>query len=137
MHLTTTFIVLSLAGFLNAGYLTYKHYQKKPLVCPINHDCNAVTNTKWGKMFGIRNEILGVFFYFGMLGSVIVSMILPEFEDKIKIFILIGLSIGLLFSALLTLIQKYIIKNFCFYCLISAGISLLLFINAIFLYNII
>lgn len=135
MPFNATLIVLAAAGLINAGFLTYKHYQKKPLVCPINHDCNAVVESKWGNMLGVRNEILGVLFYGGMLTLGIGNILLPTYLNQIKLFILIGGSAGLLFSIILTLIQKYAIKDFCFYCLISAGISLLLFLNSLVVYN--
>lgn len=135
MPFNATFIVLSVAGLVNASYLTYKHYQKKPLVCPINHDCNAVVESKWGNMFGIRNEILGVLFYGGMFIGGLLNVVRPEAIPKLHLLILIGSSLGLAFSILLTLIQKYAIKDFCFYCLISAGISLLLFLNSLVLFT--
>ena len=134
MPFTATFIVLSLGGLINASYLTYKHYQKKPLVCPINRDCNAVVESRWGNMFGIRNEILGVLFYFGMMLGIIVFITSPTLIPNIKLYILIGASAGLAFSIFLTLLQKFVIKDFCFYCLISALISLLLFLNSVALY---
>ena len=68
MSFNITLILLSFLGLVNAVYLTYKHYfTAKPLVCPINHDCNAVLNSRWSNILGIRNEILGVLFYGGML----------------------------------------------------------------------
>lgn len=134
MPFTATFIVLAFAGLINASYLTYKHYQKKPLVCPINHDCNAVVESKWGKMFGVRNEILGLLFYAAMLISGIVNALTPLAIPKLALYLLIGASVGLVFSIFLTLLQKFVIKDFCFYCLISAGVGLLLFLNSLALY---
>ena len=135
MPFNATFIVLSLAGLINASYLTYKHYQKKPLVCPINHDCNAVVESKWGNIFGVRNEVLGVLFYAGMLLCGILFITAPSSILKLNIYILVGAFGGLGFSIFLTLLQKFVIKDFCFYCLISAGISLLLFLNSLILFT--
>ncbi|NCN98638.1 hypothetical protein GW923_00410 [Candidatus Pacearchaeota archaeon] len=60
-------MVLSFIGIINSIYLVLKHYKKKPLVCPMNHDCRVVTESKWSKIFIIRNDFLGVIFYFAML----------------------------------------------------------------------
>ena len=131
MPFTATFIVLAFAGLINASYLTYKHFQRKPLVCPINHDCNAVVESKWGKMLGVRNEILGLLFYAGMLLGGVVNAAAPLAIPRLSLYLLIGASVGLAFSVFLTLLQKFVVRNYCFYCLISALISLLIFINSL------
>lgn len=136
MPFTATFIVLSFAGLINSGYLVWKHYfEKKPLVCPIEgHDCNIVVLSKWGRVFGVRNEILGAAYYAGMLASGIFTVVTGTPPPVIPLFVLIAASGGLLFSIFLTFLQKYVIKEYCFYCLMSAGIALLLFINSLVLY---
>ena len=132
MPFLTTFILLSATGLVNAGYLTYQHYfEKKPLVCPIGHDCNAVVESKWGNFLGVRNEVLGVLFYAGMLIGILISIAAPGLIPNINFLLFAGAGIGLLFSIILVLIQKFAIKDYCFYCLISAGISLLLFVNSL------
>jgi uncharacterized membrane protein len=135
MQFTVTFIVLAIAGILDAGYLIYKHYfEKKPLVCPIGYDCNAVVESKWGTIFGIRNEILGLLFYMGMFVGILATIFFPMWSGTMLLFLLIGSGIGLAFSIFLTILQIYVIKNICFYCVISAVITLLLFVNALALY---
>ncbi len=129
------YLVLALGGLINSAYLYWNHHKKKPLVCPLDHDCSIVTESKWSHLFGIRNEILGLLFFVGMisLGLTSFTTLLPL--STILLFILIGASVGLLFSILLVLIQSFIIKNYCFYCLISAVISTLLFIVSLLLFR--
>lgn len=129
----TTFIALTLGGLVNAGYLVRKHFQKKPLVCPFNHDCSVVTESKWGKIFFIRNEILGFLFYIFLLTNIIILIFNPEL-NILKTLILISTFLGLLFSIFLVLLQKYVIKDYCFYCIISAIITLLIFLNSVYLF---
>jgi len=135
MPFTATFITLSFVGLLNAGYLTYKHFQKKPLTCPIGHDCGAVVESKWGNIFGVRNEILGVLFYTSLLAGILILLFAPGFVPNLKLYLVIGAGLGLAFSVFLTGVQIFAIKNYCFYCLISAGLSLLLFLNSIALFS--
>lgn len=125
MPFLATFIVLAVAGIVDTGYLVYKHRQKKPLVCPINHDCNVVTESRWGNFLGIRNETLGLIFYISLLS-------LAWRGNYSLLFLITG--IGLLYSLFLVWLQVYVIKNYCFYCLISALISLLLFFNSVYLW---
>ena len=126
-YLINFIAVLSFLGITNSVFLYYKHKNKHPLVCPLNSDCNVVINSKWNNLFGIKNEILGILYYI----SILIGAILLYFNNKTTIYylLLILSSIALLFSGFLMYIQKYKIKEYCFYCIISAIISLLIFIN--------
>lgn len=126
-----TFIVLSLGGAINAGYLFYQHRKRKPLVCPMNHDCSVVTESKWSHVFGVRNEVLGFLFYCVLLAGIFMSVFMPELIRPMPFFLFLATSAGLLFSLFLIFLQKFVIKDYCFYCLISAIISLFLFLNSL------
>ena len=128
-----TLIVLAVLGIADSGYLTYKHFNKKEkLVCPIGGNCEEVIESKWGKIFGIKNEILGLFFYIGIL---ILGIYLIYNENLfVKMILFWGSLIGVLFSLFLIFVQSKILKKYCFYCLISAFITGLIFVNTIFLY---
>ncbi len=129
------YLVLALGGLINSSYLFWNHHKKKPLVCPLDHDCSVVTESRWSHLFGVRNELLGIIFFVGMLtlGLISLTTVLPS--STILLFILIGSSLGILFSLFLVLLQTFVIKNYCFYCLISAVISTLLFVMSILLFR--
>ena len=126
-NLISSLAVLSFLGMANSVFLYYKHKKKQPLVCPMNSDCNAVINSKWNNLFGIKNEILGILYYI----SILLGAIFLYLYNKTTIYylLLISSSIALLFSGFLMYIQKYKIKEYCFYCIISAIISFLILIN--------
>lgn len=126
-----SFMVLSIMGFANAAYLIYKHYRerKKPLVCPLNHDCSVVTESKWSHLFGVRNEVLGMLFFVGMFVLALGLVFFPAYAALLRTVILVSAGLGVLFSGALVYLQAKIIKNYCFYCLISAGITVLVFLN--------
>jgi|TARA_B100001971_G_scaffold210873_1_gene237264 uncharacterized membrane protein len=126
MHFVIFFVILSFVGLVDSAYLIFKHHKREPLVCPITHNCNVVTESKWSKVFIIRNDILGAIFYLAMLIGIILFLSYP----MIKIYLSLFSGIGLLFSIFLIFIQIYQIKDFCFYCIISAIISFLIFINS-------
>ncbi len=125
-------IVLALTGIVDSGYLYFHHLKKKPLFCPINgRGCNAVIESEYNKMFGIKNEILGILYY---LFVIIASFLLFYQQSKFVLYLLVIISaLALCASAYLAYIQKYIIRQYCFYCLISALINLLLFAGALLL----
>ena len=129
-----TFMVLSLAGIIDAGYLVYQHRQKKPLVCPLDHQCDVVTESKWSTLFYVRNDTLGLLFYISLLLGIVASILVPAWIPTLYLLLLLATGAGLLFSLFLIYLQMYVIKDYCFYCLISAGISTFLFVNSIGLY---
>ena len=130
MQFFVTFIVLSLIGLTDASYLAYKHRRRQRLVCPIGSDCEAVVESRFSKTLGIRNELLGIAFYLGMLTLAAAVIAFPEHAPLARAGMRIGATLGLGFSAFLTFVQVRIIRQYCFYCLISAGVSALLFVNA-------
>ena len=128
-HLIASLIVLALIGLIDSGYLYWHHLRKKPLACPINEkDCNAVVESKYGSFFGIKNEFLGIIFYLFIL--VCAGLIYKE-KYSIGFYLLAASFIGLCFSLYFVYIQKFVLKKYCFYCLISAFISLLIFITVL------
>lgn len=133
MQFVASFIALVIGGIIDTSYLLYQHYKKKPLICPMDHDCSVVTEGKWSRIFFVRNEILGLSFYLLLLTFIILSVILPNFSSKIYLFLFIFSIIGVVFSIFLVYLQIYKIRDYCFYCLISAFLTLLIFINSILL----
>ncbi|MBI4150049.1 hypothetical protein HY488_01455 [Candidatus Woesearchaeota archaeon] len=131
----TTFFVLVLLGAINAGYLVYKHHaeKKKPLVCPLNHDCSVVTESRWSHMFGVRNETLGLLFFCGLLFAMLSTFFVPAWQAMMYLLLRIGTAGGALFSALLIGIQAFKIRDYCFYCILSAIISVLVCVNVFYL----
>ncbi len=129
-----SFLALSVGGIITSGYLVWKHYrkQRQPLVCPLNHDCSIVTESRWSHIFYVRNEVLGLLFYVGMVIIGLGLAFLGEHGELLRLAIRISTASGVLFSLLLVFIQVKVIKDYCFYCLISAAITLLLWVNGLF-----
>ena len=105
------------------------------MVCPMDHDCSTVTESKWSTVLGVRNEFLGFLFYLGMVCSGLAAILVPSAQGLFLLLLFMGTGIGVLYSALLVGVQLVVIKDYCFYCMISASITLLLFINSIVLLN--
>ncbi len=128
MALIPILLALAVLGMADSGYLVWKHQIKKQaLVCPLNSDCNAVTDSKWGRILGVRNDILGFFYYIAIF--VLGIFIFSGYEYSL--YLLTAAFLAFAFSAFLLYIQKYVIKSYCFYCIMSAVINLLIFISAI------
>lgn len=134
MVFVTTFLVLAVFGIIDAGYLYYAHRQEnQTLICPMDHDCAVVTESKWSAMLGVRNEILGLMFYAAVFLLGLAPLVTGIPPEGIKSFLMLATTGGLVFSVFLTAVQIVSIKDYCFYCLISAAITFLLFINSFYL----
>lgn len=123
-------IVLAALGAVNALYLLRGH-RKKSLICPLNHDCSVVTESKWSTFLGVRNEVLGIAYYFGVLVLYALFALRPATLERFGMILPFMTGGGLLFSAALVGIQAFAIRDYCFYCLISAFIALVLFVTSV------
>lgn len=128
-----SFLTLSLGGFANALYLVIRHRKKQPLVCPLDHDCSVVTESRWAHVFGVRNDTVGALFFLSAFGAVLLSFFLPALASTLFLAVFWASLGALLFSLVLISIQFFVIKDYCFYCLVSGVITLFLFLNSILL----
>ena len=121
-------IVLGLVGFGVAFYIWQTVFYKKALVCPIGNACDDVVRTKYGKMFGFSNAILGMAYYL----LVVIGYLLQPVPrvDFVQHSLLAFTTVAAWFSLYLIYIQGFILKKWCFWCVISALISLMIAIIA-------
>lgn len=124
-------LIISILGFCGFWVARYIHKHKKvdeaPLVCPLKFDCHAVVHSDYSKFLGVPLEVYGMLYYtlvcLGYLSLVLVP-ILPAYG----VFTLVLLSFAaFLFSLYLIFIQIFVLKQGCFWCFISAIISILIF----------
>ena len=126
LEFTVSLIVLAILGIFNSGYLIKKRVKKQPLICPINGGCKKVVESKWNAIFFIKNDVLGLFYYILIL---FLALYLFFISEKMLFLTQIISGLSLLFSLVLVFIQAKIIREYCFYCLISALINLLISLN--------
>ena len=127
-------ICFSAVGLLVSAYILYSKKFNKPLYCPIGENCDEVVRSKYGKTFGIDNTIPGMAYYilifiyaFGLLSNRNI------FKEVIVYYSIVGISFGsVLFSLYLSYIQKFVLRKWCYYCIISSIASLLIFIVMIY-----
>lgn len=119
-------IVLATLGIFDSGYLIKKRVKKQPLICPINGGCEKVVESKWNAIFFVKNDILGFIYYILIFFLALYFFFISE---KLLFLTKIISGASLLLSLVLVFVQAKIIKKYCFYCLISALINLLIFVN--------
>ena len=132
--------VLATAGVIDTGSITLKRWGLLGnLSCPMGADgCDKVLNSAWGTLFGsIPLSMLGLLAY----GAVLLLALLPLLpglqENKADLsrrtwWGLFSVSLGMaVFSGVLLGLMVLKIQAFCFFCVFSAVLSLLLFVLSV------
>ncbi|MCP9820796.1 thioredoxin [Synechococcus sp. Cruz-9H2] len=127
--------VLATIGAIDTGAITLKRWGLiGPLSCPGGAEgCDKVLNSAWGSLFGQPLSLFGFLAYTTVLVLAVLPLILKgEARSAISerswwgLFLLSG---GMaVFSLLLMGLLVFKIKAFCFFCVLSAVLSLSLFV---------
>ncbi len=119
-------LIFSFLGFLDASYLSIKHFQGLPPDCYLLQGCDVVTSSKYSVFFGVPLAYLGFIYYLIIFISTI--LYLDTKDDRFLKFILGITFFGLLASIWFTYLQFFVIKSICIYCLTSAVFTVALFV---------
>jgi len=121
-------IILSLIGFAVSFYIYYSKKYDKQMYCIIGKGCDEVVKSKYGETFGIENTIPGMLYY-ALLLVYAVGLLLNQnlFKGNVIYYFIVGISIAsVLFSLYLAYVQKFILKKWCEYYIVSTIASILI-----------
>lgn len=115
--------ILSLLGLLIASFLFYEYNIAGTVVCPTGAGCDIVRASPYSRFLGISIPLLGIIFYFTMaILSVVHSHDLPrKIARRLQLLVTIS---GVAFGVYLTYLEAFVIKAYCFWCILSFIISL-------------
>jgi len=120
------FVTVSFLGFLDATFLTAEHYLGLLLGCPIFGGCDKVISSPYSVVWGIPVALAGAVYY---LAVFLLSVAYFDTKQVRPLEFAVYLTpLGLIASLWFLYLQAFIINALCFYCLISALTSTLLFI---------
>ncbi len=123
-------LLFTFIGIADAAYLTYEHYSNIIPPCVTGFafiDCGKVLKSVYAQIGGIPLAILGIVHYATFCLWIVLNTIK---KNKYKWLIFIQAIIGFIASLGFVYLQVAVIKAICFYCMISAVNSLILFILA-------
>lgn len=132
IKLAWVFAVLAVIGFLDATYLTTEHFLGTIPPCVVSDGCGAVLTSKWSTIAGTPIALMGALFYLFLL--VLTLVYLRTGNKKLMLIATLGTIVNITVSAFLVSLQLFVIKQICFYCMVSAGVSTALFIVGIFIF---
>src|SRR5262249_16679578 len=125
-------IGLAIIGLLVTLYLTYTHLTQTQQFCLEggNFNCDLVQNSIYSKIGRLPIHYLGLGGYLAILLALLLETRIPLLATRGKL-IVFGLTlIGFLYSAYLTMIEAFVLHQWCMWCLISAITMTLLFGNS-------
>lgn len=123
--------LLSVIGLGISLYLTYIYTADKVALCLSGGGCDTVQHSPYAWIMGIPLPTLGAGAYLLLIGLGLLAM---RESDRRQTWLLglFGVSlVGLLFSGYLTVLEMFVIKAYCSWCLISAAIQLVVFALAL------
>ena len=112
--------LLSLIGLGDGIYLTVQHLTGASLRCTIVSGCSEVLSSPYAQVGPVPLAAIGAAAYF-----VVFSLaILAAFRYPL-VKLLLKIVLGLMFLTTLWLLylQAFVIRHFCQYCLLSAGVT--------------
>ena len=125
---------VGLLGFIDATYLTIKHYTQGEITCSITNGCDVVTSSIYSEIFGIPVALLGALFYLTMVVAMIAY--LDRKNEKILRLASCFTIAGLLASIYFVSLPAFVLHAWCQYCIGSAITSTTLFVfGMIYLYH--
>lgn len=119
------FLVLAVFGFVDATYLTALHYIQTIPPCFVASGCEKVLTSDWSVIAGLPVSLFGTLYYL-----LVIALALGYLTTGKKLALKLAAAatmLGFAFTLFLTGIQLFDLKEWCFYCLISAVISTGLF----------
>lgn len=119
------------AGMLVAGFIHRKKATRGVIKCPLHSDCAAVIHSEYSKFLRIPVEVLGFMYYAFITAAYALILARPALGTPSALVILQALSgAAFLFSAYLLVIQLAVLRQWCTWCLLSAGLSTIIVLSA-------
>jgi uncharacterized membrane protein len=115
--------LLALIGLADSIYLTTEHLAGRSVPCTITGGCEQVLNSPYATVAGLPLSGLGALAYFTAFSlATLAAFGYRKAADLLVILVVLMLAV----SVYLFILQAFVIKAFCQFCLLSAAITLLL-----------
>jgi len=113
--------LLALAGLADAMYLTIEHLSGRSVRCAVVTGCDAVLSSSYATLFGIPLAAYGACAYFAVFSLAVCIMFGYRY---LRFPLQVIIASMFVMSVWLVGLQVFTLNAFCFYCLISAALTL-------------
>ena len=122
-------LTVSLIGFFLAHHIFTKKRAQDTLVCPLDSNCDTVIHSRYSTLFTIPLEIWGMVYYGSVaIGYGALYFVPYAVVGELAVALVVFSAIAFLFSIYLTCVQAFVLHEWCTWCLMSAGLCIILFI---------
>lgn len=128
------FILAALVGFSDSAYLTAQHVRGVVPPCGVLNNCETVLTSAYATLGGIPVAAFGAFYY-GLLIVLLIAFF--DTGDRRILHVMSWIvTVGLLATLYFIYVQAFIINAWCPYCLVSAGMTGILFAISVYIMRI-
>lgn len=119
--------IFSLLGLGVSAFLLYEYSLSTPVICPLGGGCDIVRTSPYSSFLGISLPVLGIAFY--LIVAILSIIRSQKLSSKIllKLQLLISAA-GVGFGIYLTSLEAFVIKAYCFWCVLSFIISIVILV---------
>lgn len=115
---------LALIGLIDAIYLTVKHYTGSVVPCSLTEGCDTVLTSNYAVVGGLPVALWGVLYY--------LTVIFLAWSGLARAVLFGLVSAAAAASGILIYLQAQVLNAWCAYCLVSAGVTFLIFLILLF-----
>jgi len=112
--------LLSLVGLADSIYLTVQHITGESVRCTIISGCSEVLSSSYAVIGGYPLASIGAFAYFSVFSLAILAVFGYRVAGQWLLPVVLAMC---LVSLWLIYLQAFVIRHFCQFCLLSAGIT--------------
>lgn len=112
--------LLSLVGLADSIYLTVQHITGESVRCTIISGCSEVLSSSYAVIGGYPLASIGAFAYFSVFSLAILAVFGYRVAGQLLLPVVLAMC---LVSLWLIYLQAFVIRHFCQFCLLSAGIT--------------
>jgi uncharacterized membrane protein len=118
---------ISALGVLVGAYLIRVHYDLDALVCGTG-DCEVVQSSSYATVIGVPIAAFGTAMYVTLLALALIRMRMPRLMTPASAVALTITGTGTIYSVWLTWIEVYELEAICQWCVLSAILTVSLFV---------
>lgn len=115
--------LLALLGLADSVYLTVKHFTGGIVPCSLTQGCEQVLNSEYATILGVPLAALGALAYFSAFSLSTLAIFGNQIARRLLFYLV---AVMLLLSIWLFIVQAFLLRAFCQFCLLSATTTLIL-----------
>lgn len=131
-YLPLILLCLVVVAIYDAGYLTIEHYRNVIPPCAAHSifaDCGRVLRSPYAILLGVPLAVWGLVYYLSYIPLLYLAFV--RRIRIVRIWSIVQASAGLIFSVYLVYLQIIVIGSLCPYCMLSAGVSVMIFVSVL------